>query len=88
MVNTFEVFSDNNSLTYVLVTAKLDALGHQWVASLANYNFAVYYKSGKSNSEVDALSKVSGNQPFKLSSMKFSGARGLYGGLHLQYLGL
>ena len=34
--NTFEVYTDNNHLTYVLKTAKLDAVGHKWVASLAN----------------------------------------------------
>ena len=41
-------YTDNNPLTYVLTSAKLDATGHQvWVASLANYNFALSYQSGK-----------------------------------------
>ena len=35
---TFDVYTDNNPLTYVLTTAKLDAASHCWVASLANYN--------------------------------------------------
>ena len=26
--NTFDVYTDNNPLTYVLTTAKLDAMGH------------------------------------------------------------
>ena len=30
---TFEVFTDNNPLTYILSTAKLDEMGHRWVAS-------------------------------------------------------
>ena len=34
----FEVYTDNNPLTYILTTAKLDATGQRWVASLANYN--------------------------------------------------
>ena len=51
----FEVYTDNNLLTYVLTTAKLDATGQQWVASLANYNFKIFYKSGKLNVEADAL---------------------------------
>ena len=51
----FEVYTDNNPLTYVLTTAKLDATGQQWVASLANYNFKIFYKSGKLNVEADAL---------------------------------
>ena len=56
--NTFDVYTDNNPLTYVLTTAKLDALGHRWIAGLANYNFHIHYKSGKSNVEADALSRI------------------------------
>ena len=33
----FEVYTDNNPLTYILTTAKLDATGQRWVASLANF---------------------------------------------------
>ena len=47
---SFEVFTDNNPLTYVLTSAKLDACGQRWVAKLANYNF--------SNTEADALSRI------------------------------
>ena len=39
----FEVYTDNNPLTYVLTTAKLDATGQRWIASLANYNFKIHY---------------------------------------------
>ena len=51
----FEVYTDNNPLTYILTTAKLDATGQRWVASLANYNFRIFYKSRKLNVEADAL---------------------------------
>ena len=54
----FKVYMDNNPLTYILTTAKLDATGHIWVASLANYNFKIFYKSGKLNVEADALSRI------------------------------
>ena len=54
----FEVYTDNNPLTYILTTAKLDATGQRWVASLANYNFKIFYKSGKLNVEADALSRI------------------------------
>ena len=47
----FEVYTDNNPLTYVLTTAKLDATGQQWIASLANYHFKIFYRSGKLNVE-------------------------------------
>ena len=53
----FEVFTDNNPLTYILTTAKLDATGQRWVANLANYNFSIKYKSGKANVDADALSR-------------------------------
>ena len=56
--NTFDVYTDNNPLTYVLSTAKLDAMGHRWITGLANYNFHIHYKSGKSNVEADDLSRI------------------------------
>ena len=41
----FEVYTDNNPLTYILTTLKLDATGQRWVASLANYIFKIFNKS-------------------------------------------
>ena len=32
--------------------------GHSWMAGLANYNFHIHYKSGKSNVEADVLSRI------------------------------
>ena len=49
---------DNNPLTYVLTTGKLDAMGHRWITGLVNYNFHIHYKPGKSNVEADALSQI------------------------------
>ena len=43
----------------MLTTAKLDATSHCWIASLANYNFQLHYSAGKTNIDVDALSRVS-----------------------------
>ena len=54
----FQVYTDNNPLTYILTTAKLDATGQRWVASLANYDFTIHYRSGKQNVEADALSRI------------------------------
>ena len=34
--NTFDVYTDNNPLTYVLSTAKLDAMGHRLITGLAS----------------------------------------------------
>ena len=33
-------------------------MGHRWIAGLANYDFHIHYKSGKSNVEADALSRI------------------------------
>ena len=33
-------------------------MGHRWITVLANYNFHIHYKSGKSNVEADALSRI------------------------------
>ena len=54
--NSFKVRTDNNPLTYVLSTAKLDATSHRWLASLANFDFEISYRSGKSNVDADVLS--------------------------------
>ena len=53
--STFDIYTDNNLLTYMLTTAKLDAASHHWVASLANYNFRLHYWEGKANIDADAL---------------------------------
>lgn len=55
---SFEVVTDNNPLTYILTSAKLDATGHRWVAGLSNYNFKITYRSGKLNKDADALSRL------------------------------
>ena len=54
----FDVYTDNNLLTYILTSAKLDATGQRWTASLANYSFRIFYKTGKTNVEADALSRI------------------------------
>ncbi|MCG8044919.1 MAG: RNase H-like domain-containing protein [Candidatus Thiodiazotropha endolucinida] len=55
--NQFEVITDNNPLTYVLTSAKLDATGHRWLAALGSFNFKLSYRSGKSNGDADGLSR-------------------------------
>ena len=46
---------DNNPLTYILTSAKLNATGQRWVASFANYDFRIFYKMGKTIVEADVL---------------------------------
>ena len=52
----FDVYTDNNPLTYILTSAKLDAVGQSCIVALANYNFQLHYKTGKSNVEANAMS--------------------------------
>ena len=53
----FDVFTDNNPLTYILTMAKLDVMGHRWIASLGPYHFDLHYKPGKKN-PADPLSRI------------------------------
>ena len=57
--STFDVYTTNNPLTYILMMAKLDAASYCWVTRLANYNSWLYYQAGKTNIDADALSRVS-----------------------------
>lgn len=55
---SFVVYTDNNPLTYVLTTAKLNATMLRWVAELADFRFTIKYRPGKSNSDADGLSRM------------------------------
>ena len=52
----FTVQMDKNSLTYILTTPNLDALGHRWVAALAEYNMKLEYLKGSDTKITDTLS--------------------------------
>lgn len=64
----FEVKTDNNPLTYILTTAKLDATGHRWLAALEAYDFSISYKTGKTNTDADALSRLPNPEEVHLGS--------------------
>ena len=44
--HSFDVYTDNNPLTYVLTTAKLNATCLRWVNELADFNFDIKYRPG------------------------------------------
>lgn len=52
----FVVYTDNNPLTYVLSTAKLNAVGHRRVGELADFRFEVKYR--QVNVDADTLSRL------------------------------
>ena len=53
----FTVFTDNNPLTYVLTSAKLNATGLRWVGELADFAFTIKYRPGRANTDADTLSR-------------------------------
>ena len=53
---TSKLFTDNNPLTYILTTVKLDATGQRWVVSLVSNNFKLHYRSGKVNVKAEVHS--------------------------------
>ena len=55
---SFVVWTDNNLLMYIMSTANLDAMGHQWVGALMQFNFELKYQKGHDNTLVDVLSQV------------------------------
>ena len=66
--HAFQVYTDNNPLTYVLSSAKLNAVGMRWVNELADFNFAINYKPGKTNVDADYLSR----RPMDIAELKKS----------------
>ena len=52
------MYTDNNPLTYILTSAKLDAIGQCWIASLGPYNFSLHYNPGHQNTVADSLSRI------------------------------
>ncbi|XP_043999798.1 uncharacterized protein LOC122846747 [Gambusia affinis] len=51
------VYTDNNPLRH-LSSAKLGATEQRWAAQLASFDFDIKYRSGKSNKNADALSRL------------------------------
>ena len=52
----FTVYTDNNPLSYIQ-TSKLGATELRWVAQLAQFDFSIKYRSGRTNASADALSR-------------------------------
>ena len=54
----FRVYTDNNPLTYVQSSAKLNATELRWVGELANYHFSIHYRPGKAHIDADTMSRL------------------------------
>ena len=49
----------------MLMTAKLNATRQRWIAKLTKFNFTIYYQSGKSNVDADALPQIPWDKTIK-----------------------
>ncbi|KAK7884084.1 hypothetical protein WMY93_027207 [Mugilogobius chulae] len=73
----FTVRTDNNPLTYVLTTAKLNATGHRWLSDLSVYDFDIIYRPGRNNIDADLLSRMELNEDFEWQSISHSGVKSI-----------
>ena len=53
----FTVYTDNNPLTHILTSAKLDGTGQRWAPALSQFNFDLIYRAGLKNVDADSMSK-------------------------------
>ena len=61
--NEFVVCTDNNLLTYIFLSANMDAAGQCWVSHLTSYNFSLEYQKGKDNTVANFLSQMNKRLP-------------------------
>ena len=55
---SFTVYTDNNPLTYVLSSAKLNAAGLRWIRELADFSFNIKYHPGTVHRDADTISRI------------------------------
>lgn len=58
---TIDVFTDNSPLVH-LATANLGAVEQRWVNQLANYQYTIRFRPGRTNKNADALSRLPGER--------------------------
>ena len=56
--NRFSVYTDNNPLTYLNRSLRVDATGQRWISLLGEYDFTIHYKPGELNVDADILSRL------------------------------
>ena len=53
-----DIYTDNNPVAYMVNKMNIDATSQRWCAELAKYDFLVHYRTGKSNTAADSLSRL------------------------------
>ena len=66
--NRCVVYTDNNPLSH-LSSAKLAATEQRWATQLASFDFEIKYRSGKSNTNANALSHQHPSGPLDVAAM-------------------
>ena len=82
--HSFDVYTDNNPLSYILTSAKLDATGHRWLAELSLYNFKVHYKPGRNHTDADHMSRLPGVCTEVERTIDEEAVKAISNGIHLQ----
>ena len=57
VANKFTVYTDNNPLTHVLTSSKLEAVCQRWISALSDYDFDIVYRPGSKNVDADCMSR-------------------------------
>ena len=83
----FTVYTDNNPLTYVLSTGKLNATGHRWVSELAEFTFDIKYRPGRVNQDADALSRMPVDSTTATKEISRENIRAVIEGINAQQYG-
>ena len=71
-----QVYTDNNSLVYVLSSAKLSTTRQRWVNELADFNLQIHYKPGRNHQ--DAFSRFPENAHQYTSREEHSSINGIF----------
>lgn len=58
-----QIFTDHKSLEYFMQTKELTRRQARWAEKLADYNFKIMYRTGKSNGKADALTRMPNSVP-------------------------
>lgn len=53
-----DVYTDSNPVVYILQKLDIDAVTQRWIADLAKFDFKIHYRTGKSNTAADSLSRM------------------------------
>lgn len=56
--STVDIYTDSNPVVYILKKMEIDAVSQRWCAELARYDFKIHYRSGKTNTVADSLSRM------------------------------